>query len=81
VTEGEAAQERAQRRRRPDPGGQPPHAAVPQQVHVVDRVGAGDHAGHQRRHLQLGVHPALGLQGELVDDELTQPAGLGQGHH
>jgi hypothetical protein len=74
VAEGEAAQERAQRAGRPDAGEQPVHAAVAQQVHVIDRVRAGDHPGHQRRHLQLRVHPAGGLQRELVGDQLTQAA-------
>ena len=55
VAEGERAQERAQRRRRPHPGEQPVHPAVPQQVHVVDGVRAGDHAGDQRGDLRLGV--------------------------
>lgn len=43
VTEGEAAQERAQRRGRPDLVEQPAHPAVPQQIHVIDAVRAGDH--------------------------------------
>jgi hypothetical protein len=60
---------------------QPVHAAVAQQVHVVDGVRAGDHPGHQRRHLDRGVDSALGLQGQLVGDQITQPAGLREGHH
>ena len=40
---GERAQERADRRRRPDPAEQPRHAAVPQHARVVDAVRAGHH--------------------------------------
>ena len=49
MPEGEGAQENAQRRRRPDTAEQPAHAAMPQQVHVADRICAGDHASNQRR--------------------------------
>jgi hypothetical protein len=74
VTEGEGAQERAQRRGRADPGEQPAHAAVPQQVHVLDRVRAGDHPGHKCRHLQRRVYRAGGLERELLGDQVTEPA-------
>jgi hypothetical protein len=50
-SEGEGAQEDTQRRRRPDDAEQPAHGATPEQVPVVDRIRAGDHASHQRRHL------------------------------
>jgi hypothetical protein len=44
VPEREVPQERPERRRGPDPGEQAAGRAVPQQGHVIDRVGAGDHA-------------------------------------
>jgi hypothetical protein len=43
VTEGERPQERTQRRRARRPGEDPPHPAVPQHRHVIDRVRTGDH--------------------------------------
>jgi len=52
MPEPERPEKRAQRRRRPHPAEQATDAAVPQQVHVSDRVRARDHAGHQRRHLR-----------------------------
>jgi len=48
VTEGEAAQERSQRRRCVGGVEDPAHPAVPQNGHVVDAVRAGEHARHQR---------------------------------
>ncbi len=38
MAEGEAAEERPERGRRPHPGEQPAHRAVPQQRHVIDGV-------------------------------------------
>ena len=64
MPEREGAQEDTQRRRRPDAAEQPTHAATPEQVHVVDRIRAGDDASHQRRHLQPWI-------GALVSDTLT----------
>jgi hypothetical protein len=40
---------RAERGRRPDPAGQRAHRAVPQHVHVIDRVRARRHARDQGR--------------------------------
>ena len=48
VAVGERAQERADRRRRPDPVEQPRHPAVAQQIHVVDAVRAGQHPARPR---------------------------------
>ncbi len=55
VAEGELTQERAQRRGCVPAGEDLSGAAVAQQGHVVDRVGAGDHPGHQGGHLRPGV--------------------------
>ena len=49
-----AAQKDTQRRRGPDAAEQPAHA---EQVHVVDRIRAGDHASHQRRHRDPELAP------------------------
>ncbi len=59
MPEGEQAQERPQRRGRPHIVEQAAHAAVAQQVHVVDAVRARDHPADQREDLRGGVHPAL----------------------
>ena len=48
MAEPERPQERAQRRRRPHPGEQPAHPAVPQHGHIRNRIRAGDHARDQR---------------------------------
>jgi len=53
---------------------------MPQEIHVIDAVGSGDHPGHQRRHLQGGVDPAGGLQGQLAGDQVAQPASPSQRH-
>ena len=72
----EGPQERPQRRRGVDTGEQPAHRAVPQQRHVLDRVGAGDHARDQRRDLQSGV-PAAGLPDpHVLSDQRLQPGPL-----
>ena len=44
---GITAQVRAQRRRCPDPAEQRAHRAVPQHVHVIDRIRARRHPGDQ----------------------------------
>ena len=74
----ERPQEGAQRRRRPHPAEQAVHPAVPQQIHVFDRVRAGDHPGHQRRHLQMRVRRR---HAQLPGDEPGRIARLGQHHH
>jgi hypothetical protein len=45
---------------------------------VVDRVGAGDHSGDQRRHLHRGVDPSGVGHGELVGDQPGKSAALPQ---
>jgi hypothetical protein len=47
VTEGEAAQERSQRRRCVVAGKDPAHPSVPQQRHVIDGVRTSDHPSDQ----------------------------------
>jgi len=65
MTEGEGAQQRPQRRRRPDPAEQPAHPAVPQHIHVRDRVRADHHPGDQRRHLQVRIPATLPRQTQV----------------
>jgi hypothetical protein len=60
VTEGEGPQERSQGRGGVGAGEDPAHPAVSQQRHVIDRVGAGDHASDQRGDLQPGVGALVG---------------------
>ena len=57
VAPGIAAQVGSQGGRGADAAEQRGHRAVPQQAHVVDRIGAGGHARHQARHLHRGPHP------------------------
>jgi hypothetical protein len=54
---------------------------VPQQVHVVDRIGARGHARHQARHLHRGVHAALAARADVLRDQIAQPGTLRQAHH
>jgi hypothetical protein len=62
MTEGERAQERAQRRRRRQPAAeQPVRTSRPEHVGVVDAVGAKHHRQQQRHHLAArvgGARPA-----------------------
>jgi len=81
MTEGERAQERPQRGRRPSALEQPAHRAVPQQIGPIDRVRPGDHRPDQRRDLQLRVHAALARQRQMLGDQLGQSAPLGQRQH
>jgi len=78
MTEGERAQERPQRRRRPDPGEQPLHRTVPQQAHVLDRVRAGDHPRNQSRDLQMGIDTARPTQVHMLADQALQLGPLRQ---
>jgi hypothetical protein len=79
MPEREAAQERPKRRRRIGAGEQPGHAAVPQQVHVLDAVRAGDHARDQCGDLRPGVRAAIGRHRHVLVDPAAQPRPLGQG--
>jgi len=78
VAEGEAAQERPQRRGRPHPGEQPAHRAVPQQRHVIDRVRPGDHPRNHRGDLQVGVDAAGLAQLHMLGGEPLQTGPLGE---
>ena len=66
MSEGERPQERTQRGGRVGPVEDPTQRPVPQQCHVVDAVGAGDHAGDQGGHLPTGV-------GALVRRDIHMP--------
>ena len=66
---------RTQRGRRPDAAEQRAHRAVPQQVHVIDRIRPGSHPGHQARHLQVRVDPALAAGPDMPGD-LTRTLGM-----
>jgi hypothetical protein len=78
VPEPERPQERAQRRRRPHPLKEPVHRAVPQQIHVLDRVRARDHPRDQRRNLDRRIRRR---HGQPLAQQLGQPGLLGQSHH
>jgi Recombinase/Recombinase zinc beta ribbon domain len=75
---GEAAQERAQRRRRPHPAERSTHPAMAQQIHVLDRVRARGHAGDQAGHLQMRIHPALLAKRHALPHKIGQPAPLSE---
>jgi len=64
VPPGEGPQVRAERGRGADVAEQGAHRAVPQHVHVIDRVRARD----QGRHLQVRVHPALAAGADVLRD-------------
>jgi hypothetical protein len=81
VAPGIGAQVRTQRGRRPDAAEQRAHRAVPQQVHVIDRIRPGSHPGHQARHLQVRVDPALAAGPDMPGDQIAQPGALRQRHH
>ena len=55
------------------------HRAVPQQGHVVDAVGAGDHPGDQRAHLRPGVGALVGRHAEVLVGQRGQAAFGGPG--
>ncbi len=78
MAEGEPAQERTQRRRRPDPVEQAAHPAMPQQVHIGDRVRPGDHPGHQRRNLQPSRVPGPARNRQLTISQRPKSGPLGQ---
>jgi hypothetical protein len=63
------------------PANSRPIAAMAQQVHVIDRVRAGDHPGDQRRHLQIGVRPTRRIDPDLPRHQLVQTAPLRQRQH
>ena len=82
VAEVERPQERAKRRRRPNPGEQPIHPAMPEQIHVADRVRASDHPRYQTAHLRPGRVTSPTLHGHMSIDQVSQPGplrGIGTG--
>lgn len=78
MTEGERAQERPERRRCPNPLEQSGHRAVPRQVHVIDRVRAGDHPAGQRGDLQLRPGAAGLADLDVLRDEILQHGPLSE---
>jgi hypothetical protein len=72
---------RAKRGRRADAAEQGIHRAVPQHVHVLDRVRADRHARDRARHLQVRVDAALAARADVLRDQFLQPGALSQGHH
>jgi len=78
MAEGECAQERPERRRRPDAGEQPVHPAVPQQRHVINRVSPRDHPRNQRRDLQVRVAATRPIDPHTLLDELLQTGPFGE---
>ena len=81
ISPGIRAQVRAERGRRPDSAEQRAHRAVPQQVHVIDAVGACRHPGDQARHLQVRVDAAFPARADELRDQLAETGALRQGHH
>ncbi len=53
----------------------------PKQVHVIDRVGAGDHPRDQARDLHLGVAAPGPVDFDEIGDEPMQPGPFGQLQH
>ena len=81
MAEGEQPQERPQRRGGPDLVEQSGHAAVAQQVHVLDRVRAAHHARDQGEDLRRRVHAALRGDLHMFPEQGWQAATVGQRHH
>jgi hypothetical protein len=77
LAEAKQPQEGAQRGRGADPGEQPAHPAVAQQVHIADRVRAGNHPGDQGEDLRGGVRGDR----EALGEHRGQPAPIGKRHH
>jgi hypothetical protein len=57
------------------------YPAVPQQIHVVDRVRPADHPGDQREDLRGGVGPGLRRDRQPLDQQGRQPTAVRQRHH
>ena len=81
MTEGEFPQERPQCRGRIRAIEHGTHRAVPQQRHVIDAVGPGDHARYQAAHFRPGMGALVGRHAEMLIGQPGQPALLGQGSH
>jgi hypothetical protein len=80
VPEGEFTQERPQRRRCVRVIEDRSHRPVSQQCHVVDTVGAGDHARYQRGDLPAGVGTFVGAHCQAFIGQCAQVALLRQRH-
>jgi len=80
VAPAEAAQERAEGRRRLDREAEDPiGGAGPQGVRVVDAVAAGEHRHDEGQELVAGVRRAgLGAEPDVLVDQLLEPEVLGQ---
>ena len=63
------------------PGEQPAHAAVTQQVHVLDAVRPGDHPRDQRGHLRPGVRALVRRHRQLLLGQRSQTRPLRQPQH
>ena len=74
VPPGIGAQVRTERRRGADPAEQPVHRAVPQHVHVIDRIRARGHPSDQARDLQMRVDAALAARPDVLRDQVARPA-------
>ena len=72
---------RPERGRGADPAEDRVYGAVPQQAHVIDRVGAGGHARDQAPDLQVGVDPALAARPDVLREQFRQAGPLREGHH
>jgi hypothetical protein len=81
MTEGELPQERPQRRGRIRAIEHGAHRAVPQQSHVINAVGPGDHARDQAAHLRPGVGALVGRHTQMLIGQHGQAALLGQRGH
>jgi hypothetical protein len=77
---GERAQELAQRRRGIDPAEQGWHAAVADHVQVVDTIGSGEHARHDRGDLARSVGAPMTRDPQPFPDDAVQVDRLGQPH-
>jgi hypothetical protein len=51
---------------------------VPEQRHVIDRVGTSDHARDQRRDLQAGVSTTGLPDPDMVDEQVLQAGASGE---
>jgi hypothetical protein len=54
---------------------------VPQQIHVIDRIGTGHHAGNQRGHLRPGRATRPTRHRQMPTRQLTQTSALRQCQH
>ena len=81
VSEPVAAQVGAQGGGRPQPVEHPSHAAMAQDIHVGDRVGAGDHPRDQGGHLDRRVRPGRTWDRQVLGDQLVQACLFGDPHH